>query len=155
MSYETFYENLHSSLTVFSQGIIADRQAAFPDAPIEFIDWEAHANIAELPDADLIGTTAIAFTEEDEGISGSFTLGISSFASDKNLFRMRNYVGRAYDRMRSGNKIPLYDQEACIQTGWLYLTVGTTVMPMTRADARPLQFVQCSFLLDPITAAGE
>jgi hypothetical protein len=152
--YEKLYENLFSSLVVFAQGIIEDRKSAHPDVSIEFIDWEAHANILELPDSDLVGITAVTFSE-DEAISGSFTVGISTFASDKNLFRLRNYVGKAFSCMVRGSKIPIYDQEACVQIGWAHIIDGTTVMPMTKADTRPLQFVQCGFVLDPLTAAGE
>jgi hypothetical protein len=154
--YEKLYENLHSSLVVFVQGIIEDRKPAHPETAIEYIDWEAHANTLELPDTDLIGTTAITFTEDEPHVfGGSFTIGISSFASDKNLFRLRNYVGSTFGRMRPESKIPLYDQEACVQLGWLHVVDGTTVMPMTKADTRPLQFIQCSFIFDPLTAAGE
>ncbi|KQS84256.1 hypothetical protein [Rhizobium sp. Leaf383] len=149
------YENLHSSLTMFAMGIIEDRKIVHTGETIEFIDWEAHANIFELPDHDLVGLTTLALTEDEpETFNGSFTIGISTFASDKNLFRLRNYVGEAYRRMRPGSKIPFYDAEACKQTGWILVADGTTVMPMTRADARPLQFVQCSFVIDPITAVG-
>ncbi|MBD9544260.1 hypothetical protein IB276_32975 [Ensifer sp. ENS04] len=149
------YENLHGSLVAFTQSIIEDRKLVYPDVPIEFVDWEAHANIHELPDQDLIGLTAVTLTEEEvEMFSGSFTIGISSFASDKNLFRLRNYVGEAFARMRPLSKIPFYDAEACQQRGWLIITDGTTVMPMTKADARPLQFVQCAFVFDATTARG-
>ncbi len=153
--YEKLYENLHSSLTVFAQGIIEDRKLLNPEVPLEFIDWEAHANIHELPDTDLIGLTALTVTEDSAHMfQGSFTLGASSFSSDKNLFRLRNYVGKAFSCMRSECKIPFYDAEACTMVGWLYIVDGTTIMPMTRADARPLQFIQAGFIFEAITAAG-
>lgn len=153
--YEKLYENLHSSLTVFAQGLIADRQLLYPDVPIEFIDWEAHANIMELPETDLIGLTAITLTEESPHMfQGSFTLGVSSFATDKNLFRLRSYVGKGFSAMRPECKIPFYDEAAASQIGWLYVVDGTTILPMTKADARPLQFIQAGFVFEPLTAAG-
>lgn len=153
--YEKLYENLHASLTVFAQSVIEDRKIVYPEVEIDFIDWEAHANIHELPERDLIGLTAVTFNEsEPETFQGSFTLGISTYKNDKNLFRLRNYVGTAFSRMRGTCKIPLYDTENSMQLGWLYIADGTTVMPMTRADVRPLQFVQCMFVFDPVTAGG-
>lgn len=154
MTYEKLVENLHSSITVFIQSIIEDRKVAHPGVPIEFVDWEAHANIHELPDTDLIGPTALALTEDEpQFFSGSTTIGVSTFSSDKNLFRLRNFVGRVFNQIRPGSKIPLYDQEACVQIGWIHVVGGTAMLPMTRADARPLQFVQCNFIFDPTSAA--
>lgn len=147
------YENLHGSLVNFVNDVIDDRKQAHPGEAIEYIDWEAHANIYELPDVDLIGTTAITFTEDEpEVFSGSFTIGVSTYASDKNLFRLRNYVGEVFRRLRPGSKVPFYDRETLEQRGWLYIVDGTVVMPMTKADVRPLQFVQCQMVFEPVTA---
>ena len=149
------YEDLHGSLIAFTNGVIDDRKLAHPGETIEYIDWEAHANIFELPETDLIGTTAVAFTEEEpEVFTGSFSIGVSSFANDKNLFRLRNYVGEVFRRLRPGDKIPFYDRETLANKGWIYITNGTSVLPMTKADVRPLQFIQCSFIFDPTTALG-
>lgn len=149
------YENLHGSLVVFSTDVIDDRKVAHPGAQIEFIDWEAHANIHELPNADLIGTTALTFTEDEPDMfSGSFTIGVSTYADDKNLFRLRNLVGEVFRRLRPKSKVALYDHETLEQRGWLYITDGTTILPMTRADVRPLQFVQCSYIFDAMTATN-
>lgn len=149
------YEDLHGSLVAFVNNVIEDRKLKYADVPIDFIDWEAHANVQELPDTDLLGTTAVTFTEEDpELFSGSFSVGVSSYASDKNLFRLRNYVGEVFRRLRLGEKIPYYDREALVQRGWLYITNGTSVLPMTKADVRPLQFVQCNFVFEATTATS-
>jgi hypothetical protein len=149
------YEDLHGSLIAFTNSVIDDRKLAYPDEPIEYIDWEAHANILELPDTDLIGTTAVTFTEDEPDLfTGSFSIGVSSYASDKNLFRLRNYVGEVFRHLRPGDKIPYYDRETLVQRGWLYITNGTSVLPMTKADVRPLQFVQVNFAFDATTATG-
>lgn len=148
------YENLHGSIVAFTNNIIEDRKALHPEGNIDFVDWEAHANIHELPERDLIGTTAIAFTEEEPGVfTGSFTIGVSTYASDKNLFRLRNYVGEVFRRLRPESKIPFYDRETLEQLGWLYIVNGTTVLPMTKADIRPLQFVQCRIIFEEATAS--
>jgi hypothetical protein len=149
------YENIWGSIVAFSNDIIDDRRAKYPGVDIEYVDWEAHANIQELPEGDLIGTTAITFTEDQpELFNGSFTIGVSTYADDSNLFRLRNYVGEVFNRLRPGMKVPFYDHETLEQKGWFHIVDGTIVLPMTRADARPLQFVQCQFVFDPVTATG-
>lgn len=155
MSADDIYENLWGSIVAFANDIIDDRKVAYPDSPISFIDWEAHANIFELPDTDLIGTTALTFTEEAPHLfTVSFAVGVSTFIDDTNLFRLRNYVGRVFGRLRPEMKIPYYNRDTLEQLGWLSITDGTIVAPMTKADTRPLQFIQCNAVLDPITAEG-
>lgn len=149
------YQNLWGSIVAFTNDIIDNRRVAYPDNSIEFIDWEAHANIYELPDTDLIGTTALTFTEEEpEVFSVSFAIGVSTFTDDKNLFRLRDYVGKVFSQLRPELKIAYYDHQTQEQLGWLLLVDGTIVAPMTKADARPLQFIQCHAVLDPVTALG-
>ncbi|WP_454287258.1 hypothetical protein [Rhizobium arsenicireducens] len=149
------YENLWGSGVNLANEIIDNRRLIYPASTITFIDWEAHANIHELPETDLIGTTAITITEEEpEVFSFSFTLGISTFGDDGNLFRLRNYVGEAFRRLRPGLQIAYCDRITAEQLGWLHIVDGTVVLPMTRADARPLQFVQCQGIIDPTTARG-
>lgn len=148
------YENIWGSIVAFTNDIIDDRQTLHPESEIQFVDWEAHANIQELPDCDLIGTTAVTITEDSADMfSGSFTIGVSTYATDASLFRLRNYVGEIFKRLQSGSKIAFYDHKTLEQKGWLYVADGTLIMPMTRADVRPLQFIQCQFLFDAVTAA--
>jgi hypothetical protein len=149
------YENVWGSVVAFANNVIDDRQPKYPNIEIGYVDWEAHANINELPDTDLIGSTTITITEESpEMFHGSFTIGVSTYADDKNLFRLRNYVGEIFNRLRPGSKVAFYDHETLEQKGWFNIVDGTTILPVTRADARPLQFVQCQFILDPLTAVG-
>jgi hypothetical protein len=147
------YENIWGSVVAFSLTVVDNRRLEYPNVTIDYLDWEAHANVQELPDCDLIGSTAITFTEDQPEIfNGSFTIGVSIYADDKSLFRLRNYVGEVFNRLRPGMKIPFYDHKTLEQKGWFHIVDGTIVLPMTRADARPLQFVQCQFILDPLTA---
>lgn len=143
---EALYENIWSSIVNFCNDVIEGKDA-------QYVDWEAHANMHELPEGDLVGSTAITFTEEEpELFSGSFAIGVSTQTNDTNLFRLRKYVGEIFSKLRPGMKVALFDRETMAQLGWLYVVNGTMVMPMTRADARPLQFIQCNFTFDAVTA---
>lgn len=147
------YKNLWGSVVSFTNDVIDAQRLAYPDTDINFLDWEAHANIHELPNTDLIGSTAVTITEDEpEFFSVSFTLAMSSYADDNGLFRLRDYVNDVFMRLRPGSKIPYCDHQTAAQLGWLHITDGTIVMPMTRADIRPLQFVQCHATLDATTA---
>jgi hypothetical protein len=138
------------SLVNFSNVLIADMRSQYTDIPIEFIDWEAHANIHELPDTDLIGPTALTITEVSPQIMEiSFAIAASSFASDKNLFRMRSYITEAYERLRVGKQIDIYNSDTAQKLGYLKLVDGTLLAPMSRAETRPWQYVQATGLLEP------
>lgn len=145
MNAAKIYENLWSSLVNFCNDVLEGKDASY-------VDWESHANLQELPDGDLIGTTALTFTEEEpELFTGSFAIGVSTQTSDVGLFRLRSYVGEVFSKMRPGMKIALYDAASVTQLGWLHVVDGTHVMPMQRADVRPLQFIQCNFVFDATT----
>lgn len=142
--------NAWSSITVFAKNMIAECAAANPGAQIEFIDWEAHANIAELPNVDLIGPASLAITEHTSNfITVNFSIGVSTFKTDKNLFRQRDYIARIFEKLRPESKVTYYDAQAGASKSVLIVTDGTMVAPMSKAEARPWQYVQCDCLLQP------
>ena len=140
-----FLTNTYSSIIVFCQQIIQ----ALP-TPVTFIDWEAHANIEELPDADLLGPTAVAITDGGPGEqSVSFAVGVCTYEGDRNLFRHREIMAAVFERMRPERKLTFYDASAGSEESVLVFLPGTTVSPMSRAKSRPWQFVQAESLLVP------
>jgi hypothetical protein len=138
------------SIIKLTNDMILDLKSDYPYTDIRLIDWEAHANINELPDADLIGPTALAISEDEPEIFRvSFAMGVSTYQTDTNLFRMRDYLNRIFDRLRYDKQIDLYDANSAAKKGKLYVTTGTTLSPMTRAEVRPFQYVQVECLLEP------
>lgn len=130
--------------------LIDDARIRYPDIPIEFIDWESHANIHELPNTDLIGPTAITVTElSSQMFEVNFAIAVSSYESDKNLFRMRDYLSEAFESLRPNKQIGVYDSASAQKVGYLIFTDGTFMSPMSRAETRPWQFVQANGLLEP------
>lgn len=141
-------EDVWVSVVKVCQGIIEDARLIYPDTMIEFIDWEAHANIAELPNTDLIGPTALAFTEQSPGISEAiFAIAASTYADDTNLFRQRKIMSLIFERMRPTKQMKIYDAGSALEKGFMIFTDGTTLVPMTRSEARPWQYVQGQALL--------
>lgn len=138
------------SLVAFSRTIIDEGQTVYPDANIEFLDWDAHANIHELPETDLIGPMSLSITElSPQMFEVSFAIAVSSYG-EENLFRMRHYLSKTFESMRALKQIPIFDSETAIKQGYLILTDGTLLAPMTRAETRPFQYVQASGLLEPV-----
>jgi len=123
---------------------------ANPDIDVRFIDFEAFANEAELPDSDLIGPTAFALTETEANFFNvSFAIGVSTYTDDKNLFRMRAIIDQVFTRLRPLKSIPVYKAGTLELVGQMTVTDGTTLLPMSRAAARPWQYVQLECLLEP------
>jgi hypothetical protein len=146
------YRNSWSSATVFVNGIITRVREETPGIDLRYIDWES-ANTSELPDADLIGPTAL--TIEDFGqdqIQVTFAVGVSTYTNDTNMFRHRMIVGEVFEAMRPESKIDFYDADLAIQQSKLVVTAGTLVAPMSRMNVRPWQYVQAATLLVPTGA---
>ena len=143
--------NIWSSIVVLTKQLIAEMAAEYPNSKIEFIDWEAHANINELPNCDLVGPTAMTITEHSPSlVSVSFAIGVSTYQDDKNLFRHRDYIGRVFERLRPESTFSYFDSEASLVKSVLIATDGTMLSPMTKSESRPWQYVQCECLLQPV-----
>jgi hypothetical protein len=139
--------NLWGSVIKLCQGIITDLNGAgiYP----VLLDWDTHANIQELPNSDLFGPSALAYTEAGKIIEVSFSIAVSSYATDHNMFRHREMIGRAFERVRPENKFDYYDADTAAVIGFAVIQDGTAVAPVSRAEVRPFQFVQVSALIDP------
>lgn len=147
------YLDIWSSLIVFARGMLDELQIRNPEVPIQIIDWEAHGNIHELPDADLIGPTALTLTEQDpQVLSVTFAIAISTYASDRNLFRQRLAVAHAFERMRPMRRLEIWSSDTARPIGTLTFTDGTLISPMSKAEPRPWQYVQAQGYLEPTLA---
>lgn len=144
------HPSIWGSIVVLCNQIIQDAQTAHPEAEVGFVDWEAHANIEELPNMDLIGPTALVLMETSpQMFDVNFAIGVSTYATDENLFRLRHYISMAFEKLRVGKQIPVYDSETATTIGYIKFVDGTGVMPMSRAVTRPWQYVQVQGVLDP------
>lgn len=142
--------NVFGSVTVLVNEIIADLKTAYPNVTIQYCDWETHANINELPDADLVGPTAIAVTEHTGGlVEVNFSIAASTYQDDTNLFRLRDYISRIFERMRPEKKMTYFDAESASVKSFMVFTDGTMIAPMSRAEIRAFQYVQATALLEP------
>lgn len=147
------FPNVWGSVVKFSNDIILDMQPLY-DAPLQFIDWETFASVPELPDVDLIGPTAFTLTESSpQMVEVTFAIAVSTYQSDMNLFRLRDYISQIFERMRPTRKFMIYNASNMQELGELIMTDGTTILPMSRSTNRPFQYVQGSGMLQPLIAS--
>ena len=146
------YSNAWTSITVLTNQIITELKTLHgPTIPIEYFDWDAHATAHELPNADLVGPLAISITMDSVDMyTVNFSIGVSTYASDKNLFRQRDYVSRIFEKMKSRETIDYYNADIASQVSKLVMTDGTMVAPMSKAEIRPWQYIQGEALLLPV-----
>ena len=142
--------SIWGSITKETNALIAAYSLHYPDSSIMFVDWEAHANIEELPDTDLIGPTSLVVMEvSPQMFDVNFAIGVSTYSTDENLFRLRWYVSQIFSRFRPMKQLKIYDSETAEEFGYLICADGTGAMPMTRSTTRPFQYVQVNGLLEP------
>lgn len=152
MRYDELYYDVCLSLIRYANEKIA--AAGVPD--LQFIDWDAHANIFELPkgQVDLLGPAGVGMTDEGDFIEAVLSIGVSTI-NDRGLFRIRKLVSSVYADLRPEQQIPIYRAATTSQpgqpqrVGFLVMTSPCIISPMSRAETRSLQFVQARGLLDP------
>ena len=145
------YPSVWGSIVHFSNTLITDLKERRAEGNLSFLDWESHANIHELPDTDLLGPTAFTVLEmSPQMFEITFAIAVSTYSSDKNLFRMRDYLSEAFERMRPNQQIKVFDDRTAQAVGYMIFTDGTMIAPMSRAETRPFQYVQGSALLEPV-----
>lgn len=103
-------------------------------------DFDAHATVSELPNADIIGPMEIE-VENDEGMLTVMGMIGISLREDLNLFRLRPLVAKLFRDLSPNNTFGLYDAETSKKYGIMKILNGTQVLPVVRSKNRPIQFV--------------
>lgn len=145
MQDEQLYNNVVLSLIKFIQDWRAENA---PDA--EYVDWDAHAQISELPtEKVLVGPAGCGLTEESTGMfEVVFSFGISTY-QDTNLFRLRSLISNLFGKLKLETRIPIYDAETTAAVSWMVIKAPRALTPVTKAEIRSLQFVELTAAIDP------
>lgn len=141
------YDNLWASCVKFCQDRILEIQAEGAADP-QFIDFDTHATLTNLPDADLIGIRGFSLEMDDHVAHISVLFGIAAKTDDTNLFRHRAMVSRMFQALTPMKKFPCVDASSGAERGFLVAQNGTAVLPVTSANTRPLQFISVALLTD-------
>ena len=142
------YWDVLASVWRFCNEFIEEMKGEGLSSDLAFINWDAHADIHELPATDLIGPATFAMDVDDRVHSVSCAVGLSTF-NDKNMFRHAQIIASLYEALQPEKKLDVYDYSEGTVTSWMVLRNGTAVLPTTRSEVRPFQFVQFSALVSP------
>lgn len=135
------YRNFHSSILKFCKDFGQTNG-------LSIIDFEAHANINELPDAHLLGPGEFEITNDDGLYYITTTLGVSTF-NDTNLGKLRSVIDRLFAEIKPGRTLDWYYADDASKGGKMTITSPVSVMPVVRqAQNRPLQFIGISLVTD-------
>jgi hypothetical protein len=122
---------------------------------VNYIDWDAHAEIHELPSDDLLmGLSGVSMAQEEDEIQVVFQVGISS-QNDPNLFQLRALTGLAYAAFKPETRIDIFNKSDVDSGGdlipvtWMVTTTPLEILPINRAEIRNVQFMNCTALLNP------
>ena len=142
-----FYTNLVYSVT---RAIVQE----MPNGAV-YVDWDAHAEIHELPSDDLlVGVSGVSLSQDHDQIEVTFSVGIAT-QNDPNLFKLRAATSKYYARVRPEQTIDIYDHAEVAAGGdivpvsWMVSTTPLEILPVNRAEIRNVQFINVSALLNP------
>ena len=141
MASEETYLNVRASLLRFCTQFIQDN---FPNQ-FSTVDFDAHTSLNDLPDNNVIGISEFVFKEDTEMYEGAVNFMVMTTADDKNLQNLLPAIGKLFNVTLTTKEIEVVDREDATVLGNLIVKGGTTVSPVARNEARPLQGVFVSF----------
>jgi hypothetical protein len=150
--YDELYTDLCASIVKYCVDKINVLDATYPE--LQFLDWDAHGEMRELPDKDLLGPAGVGMVQEDNTFEVTFSIGVST-RNDRSLNRLRRLVSNIYADLRPQQKLHMYRLATAVAgtpptpLGWLVCQSPCLITPITRAETRAFQFVQLRGLLDP------
>lgn len=136
------YSCICSSIIRFGEDF---RRANDPTAT--YFDWDAHADISQIPETDVVGPAGIGLANEGKITQVVFSIGLATVA-DENLFRLRRMMSALYGQLQPEMTIPVYDT-AGARASWLVVKAPVTIAPVSKSEIRAVQFISVMALLDP------
>jgi hypothetical protein len=136
------YSCITSSIIRFGEDF---RKANNPTA--DYFDWDAHAQLSDLPQKDVVGPGSIGLANEGKLTQVIFSYGLAT-VGDPNLFRLRKLVSQLYGKLQPEMTIPIYDTQGA-QHSWMVVKSPVTIAPVSKSEIRAIQFISVMALLDP------
>ena len=88
------------------------------------------------------------WTHEAEGDRGSVRPRQVGNSDDLNNFRLTKLVSKLYGILAPETRIPIYDLTTTLPVSWMVVKTPVAITPVTRAEIRSIQFVECRALMD-------
>lgn len=148
MTQEDLYDNVVVSLIRFVEDF---RKEFMADA--DYVEWDGHAELSELPKKDVIGMAGCGLAEDQPGLyEVVFGVQVSTWG-DPNLGRLRKLVSRLRGRLVPETRITVYNHDTAAEDSWLVTATPLAVLPVARAETRAIQAVEVRALLSPAAAS--
>jgi hypothetical protein len=113
-------------------------------SPLEYEDFDAHADENTVPEGDLIGTSGLSLSTSHPFVDVDVMIGVAT-EGDTNLFRLRELVARLFQRLQPMKTIDVLDFQTGEKKGLLIVQDGVRVLPVGGDSSRPVQFVMVGF----------
>lgn len=141
-------EDFHGSLVKFTQDFISSARGDGVSSDLGFINLDAHAEIHEWPSTDLIGLQGFAVQTDDRMYEIDAALFVMTL-NDANLFRHYRLLDRLFKALKPEQKLKLYSADTALAKSWMVVLDGTSILPVGRAETRPLQPVRFTLAVNP------
>ena len=136
----SYHEDFYASLVNFCQTQITELVTSGVSPGLQYVDYDAHSQVLDLPKTDLIGVASLHWSNDGHVFTIGCSIGCSVW-QDQNLFRHRQILGAITPLLLPMKEIPLLDAQTGIRKNWLMVSGPMSVMPMTTAEQRSLQFI--------------
>lgn len=109
----------------------------------EVVVFDRYGDPADMPLTDTIGIMGLSVTMSDSQHYAQFMLGVSTH-SDSNLFRMTEAIDALYELLLPTMNLSIKSAQSGAVIGRFDIVDGTRVMPVSRVQTRPAQFIMVS-----------
>jgi hypothetical protein len=149
MNEADLYNNVVVSIT---RVIEQFRLAEMPNS--QYINWDAHAQINELPARDVIGLAGVGMAE-DEPKNYSIVCGIAiATYEDPHLSRLTKLISKLRAKFANQARITVYDHGAAVPDSFMVAALPLAIMPVGNTESRSMQAIEVHLILDPGAASS-
>lgn len=120
--------------------LVSDQLAIDGVAQLEVFNFDAHADINDLPNSDVIGVAELQLENDLETQELTCMIGVSTL-NDTNLLRMDRIVDFVYANLAPGQMLQVVSANNGSPIGWMKVKRGTAVFAVSKTKVRPLQFI--------------
>ena len=133
----------------FINDIIDEIKGSHPtQLDIMYQDWDAHADLKELPNKDMIGLSGFGITEDDKTYEIVFGILLCTY-NDPNLFRVTDFADVFFRAMHAQKQFPIFNSTTGLKAGVAAFQLGTAVSPVQRVEIRPTIQITASAVVAP------
>lgn len=139
---------IYAAVTLSLVKLVDDfRKAEMPTA--EYVNWDAHAQIGELPQKDAIGLAGVGLAEDTPGhYEVAAAVAISTW-DDKNLIRLTKLVSDFFDMLPIEGQVPVFNPDDGDRMSFMVVAGPRSVSPVGKAETRSVQAMEFRLLLSP------